>query len=114
MIAIIQRLNAVDDRQNTINKIQREIREKNKSIENKQANLRTRNVEKLKQELRADRLKDVRLLVDTNRKILNEIKESIDCTIRYVCIALHIRGSQLFIMSYFLWGNYLLYMYILT
>jgi len=51
------------------------------NIQNKESTLNSQNKGR-KQELHANRLRDVRKLVDTNRLILNEVQESVKCTVR--------------------------------
>ena len=54
------------------------------NILNKESTLNSQDGEGRKQELHDDRLRDVRKLVETNRLILNEVQESVRCTVRYV------------------------------
>ena len=61
---------------------EREMREKKALIASKETTLKNQDVKKQKQALNAERLKDVRELVKTNREILNEIKESVKYTVQ--------------------------------
>ena len=61
---------------------EREMREKKALIASKETTLKNQDVKKQKQALNAERLKDVRQLVKTNREILNEIKESVKYTVQ--------------------------------
>ena len=58
------------------------MREKKALIASKETTLKNQDVKKQKQALNAERLKDVRELVKTNREILNEIKESVKFTVQ--------------------------------
>ena len=77
-------LGSEEQKETQIKQMERALKEKKKLIENKESTLNSQNVKGRKQEIHADRLRDVRKLVDTNRLILNEVEESVKCTVRYV------------------------------
>jgi hypothetical protein len=62
--------------------MERVLKEKKQHIKNKESTLNSQNNEERKQKLHGNRLRDVRKLVDTNRTILNEVQESVKCTVR--------------------------------
>ena len=72
----------LDQRQGQCQQKEREMREKKALIASKETTLKNQDVKKQKQALNAERLKDVRELVKTNREILNEIKESVKFTVQ--------------------------------
>ena len=77
-------LRSVEQKETQIKHMERELKTLRTNILNKESTLNSQNGKGRKQELHADRLRDVRKLVDTNRLILNEVQESVKCTVRYV------------------------------
>ena len=77
-------LGSVEQKEAQIKQMERALKTLKTNIENKESTLNSQNGKGRKQELHADRLRDVRKLVDTNRLILNEVQESVKCTVRYV------------------------------
>ena len=75
-------LGSYEQKETQIKQVQRVLREKKQHIKNKESTLNYENVKERKQELHGNRLRDVRKLVDTNRTILNEVQESVKCTVR--------------------------------
>ena len=77
-------LGSVEQKETQIKQMERALKTLKTTIQNKESTLNSQNGKGRKQELHADRLRDVRKLVDTNRLILNEVQESVKCTVRYV------------------------------
>ena len=76
-------LGSVEQKETQIKQMERALKTLKTNIQNKESTLNSQNKGR-KQELHANRLRDVRKLVDTNRLILNEVQESVKCTVRYV------------------------------
>ena len=80
----LQTLGSVEQKETQIKHMERALKTLRTNILNKESTLNSQDGKGRKQELHADRLKHVRKLVDTNRLILNEVQESVRCTVRYV------------------------------
>ena len=80
----LQTLGSVEQKETQIKHMERELKTLRTNILNKESTLNSQDGKGRKQELHANRLRDVRKLVDTNRLILNEVQESVKCTVRYV------------------------------
>ena len=77
-------LGSVEQKETQIKHMERALKTLKTNILNKESTLNSQDGKGRKQELHDDRLRNVRKLVDTNRLILNEVQESVRCTVRYV------------------------------
>ena len=80
----LQTIGSVEQKETQIKLMKRDLKILQTNIVNKESTLNSQDGKGRKQELHADRLRNVRKLVDTNRLILNEVQESVRCTVRYV------------------------------
>ena len=80
----LQTIGSVEQKETQIKLMKRDLKILQTNIVNKESTLNSQDGKGRKQELHADRLGHVRKLVDTNRLILNEVQESVKCTVRYV------------------------------
>ena len=80
----LQTIGSVEQKETQIKLMKRDLKILQTNIVNKESTLNSQDGKGRKQELHADRLGHVRKLVDTNRLILNEVQESVRCTVRYV------------------------------
>ena len=77
-------LGSVEQKETQIKHMERALKTLKTNILNKESTLNSQDGKGRKQELHDDRLRNVRKLVETNRLILNEVQESVRCTVRYV------------------------------